>query len=160
MSDKDNRFTIIIFSNDLDKVLAGFILAVGAASSGMDVSMFFTFWGLTVLRKKNKVKIKKPLIDAMFGAMTPRGVEKLKLSKMNMLGAGTSMMKQVMKKKNISSLPELFLLARELGVSLCACSMSMDVLGISGDELIDGLEHGGVATYLEKAQKSGINLFI
>ena len=160
MVEKENRLALIVFSGDLDKVMAAFILAVGAVSSGMEASIYFTFWGLSVLRKEEKIKTKKPLLDMMFGAMTPKGVNKLKLSKMNMSGIGTAMMKHVMKKKNVTSLPDLLSAAQELGVKLVVCTMSMDVMGIKKEELIDGLEYGGVATYLGDSRDSSINLFI
>jgi len=160
MAEKENRLSLIVFSNDMDKVLAAFILAVGATSAGMDVSMFFAFWGLNVLRKEKVGKVKKPFWDRMFGMMMPKGVNKVKLSKMNMCGVGTAMMKHVMKKKNISSLPELLSTAKDLGVKLVACQLSMDVMGITKEELIEGLEYGNVSTYLAYSSKAKINLFI
>jgi NADPH-dependent 2,4-dienoyl-CoA reductase/sulfur reductase-like enzyme/peroxiredoxin family protein/rhodanese-related sulfurtransferase/TusA-related sulfurtransferase len=152
--------TIIVFSGDLDKVLASFIIANGAASMGRPVTMFFTFWGLNVLRKANKVKVEKSFIESMFGGMMPRGVGKLKLSKMNMMGMGTRMMKGIMKKKNVSSLEELIKKAMDSGVRIIACTMSMDVMGIKKEELIDGIDYAGVGTYLADAEESNVNLFI
>ncbi len=152
--------TIIVFSGDLDKVLASFIIANGAAAMGRPVTMFFTFWGLNVLRKGNKVKVPKTFIESMFGGMMPRGVGKLKLSKMNMLGMGTSMMKGIMKKKNVDSLEELIKKAMDNGVKMIACTMSMDVMGIKKEELIDGIDYAGVGTYLGDAEESNVNLFI
>ncbi len=152
--------TIIVFSGDLDKVLASFIIANGAASMGRPVTMFFTFWGLNVLRKNNKVKVDKNFIESMFGTMMPRGASKLKLSKMNMLGMGTAMMKGIMKKKNVSSLEELIKKAQENGVKIVACTMSMDVMGIKEEELIAGIDYAGVGTYLADAEESNVNLFI
>ncbi len=152
--------SIIVFSGDLDKVLASFIIANGAASMGRPVTMFFTFWGLNVLRKTNSPKVKKNLIEKMFGMMMPKGSTKLKLSKMNMGGMGTAMMKMVMKKKNVSSLEELMDQAKANGVKLCACTMSMDIMGIKKEELIDGVEYVGVASYLGDAEESNVNLFI
>ncbi len=152
--------TIIVFSGDLDKVLASFVIANGAAAMGRPVTMFFTFWGLNVLRKAEKQNIKKPLIDAMFGMMMPQGVGKLKLSKMNMGGMGTAMMKKVMKDKNIDSLEDLVKKAMDNGVKMIACTMSMDVMGITREELIDGVEYAGVGTYLGDAEESNVNLFI
>ena len=152
--------TIIVFDGDLDKALASFIIANGAASMGRKVTMFFTFWGLNILRKPKKQKVKKPFMDAMFGAMMPRGTGKLKLSKMNMGGLGTKMMKSVMKKKNVSSLEELMKQAMANGVKLIACTMSMDIMGITKEELIDGVELAGVATYLGDAEEANVNLFI
>lgn len=151
--------TIVVFSNDLDKVLASFIIANGAKASGKDVTMFFTFWGLNVLRKSN-VNVKKGLIDTMFGLMMPKGPDKLTLSKMNMGGLGSLMMKWVMKNKNISTLSELIHQAQESGVKFIACNMSMDVMGIKEDELIDGVEIGGVAKYITESNNANSNLFI
>ncbi len=152
--------TIIVFSGDLDKVLAAFIIANGAASMGRPVTMFFTFWGLNVLRRHNKVKVDKSFIESMFGAMMPRGTEKLKLSKMNMMGMGTSMMRGIMKKKNVSSLEELIKKAQENGVKIVACTMSMDVMGIRKEELLEDIDYAGVGTYLADAEESNVNLFI
>lgn len=156
-----DRVSIIVFSGDLDKCLAAFIIGTGAAASGMEVDMFFTFWGLSVLRKKG-VKVKgKSFIEKMFGMMLPKGADNLALSKMNMLGIGTNMMKDVMKKKKVASLPELIDIARQLGVNLYACEMSMNVMGLKREELIDGLKGVvGVASYLENASKAQITLFI
>lgn len=152
--------TIVVFSNDLDKVLASFIIANGAAASGKPVTMFFTFWGLSVLRKTKTDKIKKTLIEKMFGWMLPKGTSKLSLSKMHMSGAGTSMMKAVMKNKDILSLEDLLKTAKESGIKLIACSMSMDVMGIKEEELIDGVEIGGVAKYISESNNANSNLFI
>ncbi|MEO0123893.1 MAG: DsrE/DsrF/DrsH-like family protein [candidate division WOR-3 bacterium] len=156
-----DRVSIIVFSGELDKCLAAFIIGTGAAASGMEVDMFFTFWGLSALRKKG-VKVKgKSLIEKMFGMMLPKGADNLALSKMNMLGIGTNMMKDVMKKKKVASLPELIDIAIQLGVNLYACEMSMNVMGLKKEELIDGLKGVvGVATYLENASKAQITLFI
>ena len=152
--------TLIVFSGDLDKVLASFIIANGAASMGRPVTMFFTFWGLNALRKTENVKVKKPFIDSMFGMMMPRGTSKLKLSKMNMGGMGTAMMKKVMKDKNVDSLEALMQHALKSGIRLVACTMSMDIMGITKDELIDGVEFAGVASYLGDAEESNVNLFV
>lgn len=152
--------TIIVFSGDMDKVMAAFIIANGAAAMGDEVSMFFTFWGLNALRKAKKVKVRKNFIEKLFGWMMPRGVEKLPLSKMNFAGMGKQMMKMIMKKKNVNSLPELIEMARDMGVKILACSMSMDVMGIKKEELIDGVEIAGVATYLGEADEANVNLFI
>ena len=152
--------TLIVFSGDLDKVLASFIIANGAAAMGRPVTMFFTFWGLNALRKTENVKVKKPFIDGMFGKMMPRGTSKLKLSNMNMGGMGTAMMKKVMKDKNVDSLEELMQHALKNGIRLVACTMSMDIMGITRDELIDGVEFAGVASYLGDAEESNVNLFV
>ncbi len=151
--------TIVVFSNDLDKALAAFIIANGAKASGHDVTLFFTFWGLNILRKEN-VTVKKSLIDKMFGFMMPKGADKLTLSKMNMGGVGSMMMKWVMKNKNISTLNELINQAQANGVKFIACQMSMDVMGIKKEELIDGVEIGGVAKYIAESSNSNSNLFI
>lgn len=154
-----NGQTIVVFSNDLDKALASFIIANGAKASGKDVTMFFTFWGLNILRKSN-VSVKKGFIDKMFGFMMPKGAEKLTLSKMNMGGMGSAMMKWVMKNKNISTLSELIKQAQDGGVKFIACNMSMDVMGIKEEELIDGVEIGGVAKYISESNNANSNLFI
>lgn len=152
--------TIVVFSGDLDRVLAAFVIANGAAAMGRKVTMFFTFWGLNALRRPERVRIKKGLIDRMFGAMLPRGAGRLKLSKLNMGGLGTLMMRKVMEQKNIASLEAMLAQARKTGIRLVACQMSMDVMGIKPEELIDGVEVGGVATYLAAAEQGNVNLFI
>lgn len=152
--------TMVVFSGDLDKVLASFIIANGAAAMGRPVTMFFTFWGLNALRKPERQPVKKTFMEKMFGAMMPRGTRKLKLSKMNMAGMGTAMMKRVMKDKNVNSLEELMKQAMANGVKLVACTMSMDVMGIKAEELIEGVELAGVASYLGDAEESNVNLFI
>ncbi|MBS3994511.1 MAG: DsrE/DsrF/DrsH-like family protein [Alkaliphilus sp.] len=157
MSDKK---TIVMFSGDLDKVMAGLIIANGAAAMGSEVTMFFTFWGINVLRKAKKIKVKKDFMEKMFGWMMPRGAEKLGLSKMNFGGMGALMMKDIMKKKNVNTLPELIESAQMMGVKMIVCTMSMDVMGIKEAELIDGLEFAGVASYLGEAEESNVNLFI
>ncbi len=152
--------SMVVFSGDLDKVLAAFIIANGAAAMDTPVTMFFTFWGLNALRRPEPVKVKKSLVESMFGWMMPRGADKLKLSKMHMGGMGTMMMKQVMAQKNVYSLPKLMDAAREQGVKLVACTMSMDVMGIKSEELIEGVEYGGVASFLAAADESKTTLFI
>ncbi|MCL6638050.1 MAG: DsrE/DsrF/DrsH-like family protein [Firmicutes bacterium] len=152
--------TIIVFSGDLDKVMAAFIIANGAAAMGDEVTMFFTFWGLNALRKPEKVRVKKSFLQAMFGWMMPRGAGKLGISKLNFGGMGATMMKMVMRQKNVTSLPELIQTARDQGIRMIACTMSMDVMGITEQELIDGLEYAGVATYLAEADEANVNLFI
>ncbi len=152
--------TIIVFSGDLDKVLASFIIANGAAAMGRPVTMFFTFWGLNALRKAEKQPVKKTFMESMFGSMLPRGSKKLKLSKMNMGGMGTAMMKKIMNDKNVDSLEVLIQKAMAAGVKIVACTMSMDVMGIKEQELIDGVELGGVGAYLGDAEESNVNLFI
>ncbi len=156
----DKGQTIVVFSGDLDRVLAAFVIANGAAAMGHPVTMFFTFWGLNALRKEHPPKVKKGLLDRMFGMMMPRGANKLALSKMNMAGMGTAMMKHVMRSKGVASLPELIDNAREQGVKMVACTMSMEVMGIQADELADGLEYGGVGAYIGDAEAARMNLFI
>jgi peroxiredoxin family protein/rhodanese-related sulfurtransferase/TusA-related sulfurtransferase len=156
---KDNK-TIVVFSGDFDKAMAAFVIANGAASMGKKVTLFFTFWGLSILRKREAVPVKKSPIDRMFGWMMPRGAGALKLSKMNMLGLGTKMMRMVMKDKNVSSLEELIASAQKAGIKIIACQMTMDIMGLRKEELIDGVEIGGVGTYLGEAEDANVNLFI
>lgn len=152
--------TIIVFSGDLDRVLAAFVIANGAAAMGDDVVMFFTFWGLNAIRRPEKVSAKKSFLQAMFGWMMPRGADKLGLSKMNFGGMGASMMKIVMRHAKVDPLPEMIKTAREQGIKMIACTMSMDVMGITREELIDGVDFAGVATYLGEADEANVNLFI
>ncbi len=160
MTTAGNDKSMVVFSGDMDKALASFIIANGAAAMGRRVTMFFTFWGLNILRRREKVKVKKTLIEKMFGMMMPRGTSQLKLSKMNMLGMGSKMMKGIMKKKNVATLDQLIAQAKKSGVKLVACTMSMDVMGIHKEELINGVELAGVASYLGAAESSDTNLFI
>ncbi|MBX7257583.1 MAG: FAD-dependent oxidoreductase [Candidatus Hydrogenedentes bacterium] len=152
--------TLVVFSGDLDRAMASFVIANGAAAMGSEVTMFFTFWGLNVLRKEQAPPVKKGLLDRMFGMMMPRGAERLRLSQMNMGGMGTKMMKYVMKQKNVMSLPELIASAKKAGVRMVACSMSLDVMGLKQEELVDGVEIGGVGMYLGQAERAGVNLFV
>ncbi len=156
---KDNK-TMVVFSGDLDKAIASFIIANGAASMGKKVTMFFTFWGLNILRKPEKINVKKGMLDHMFGFMMPRGSRRLKLSNMNMLGMGGKMIRMVMKNKNIASLEELIQAALDSGIEIVACQMSMDVMGLKKEELMDGVKIGGVGYYLGEAEDSNVNLFI
>ena len=158
--DPDNGATLIVFSNDLDKALASFVLANGAAASGKRVTMFFTFWGLSVLRKKNAPPVKKDFMGKMFSAMLPKGMDSLALSSMNMGGMGAAMMKGRMKKKNVDQVQQMFEDAKKAGLRMVACQMSMDIMGIKQQELLDGVEIGGVATYMADASESKVNLFI
>lgn len=155
----DNQ-TMVVFSGDLDKAIASFIIANGALAMGKKVTMFFTFWGLNILRKPEKVNASKGFIEKMFGIMMPRGSKKLKLSNMNMMGMGAKMIRGVMKDKNITSLEDLIKSAINGGANIVACQMSMDVMGIKKEELIDGITIGGVGYYLGEASESNINLFI
>lgn len=150
----------VVFSGDLDKTIAAFIMANGAAAMGREVTIFFTFWGLNILRKAKKVQVKKTFIEKMFGFMMPRGTQKLGLSRMNMGGAGAKMIRWIMKKKNIRSLEQLIEDAKAHGVRLIACQMSMDIMGIHKEELIDGIELGGVSTFLGAGEQSDMSLFI
>ena len=152
--------TMVCFSGDLDKAIASFIIANGALAMGRKVTMFFTFWGLNIIRKSNKVTVKKDFVSSMFGGMMPRGADNLKLSKMNMGGMGAGMIKGLMKKHNVPLLDELIRDAVEGGAKLIACNMSMDLMGIKEEELIDGIEFGGVAAYLDAAEDANLNLFI
>jgi NADPH-dependent 2,4-dienoyl-CoA reductase/sulfur reductase-like enzyme/peroxiredoxin family protein/rhodanese-related sulfurtransferase/TusA-related sulfurtransferase len=156
---KDKK-TFVIFSGDLDKVMAGFVMANGAIAMGSEVTLFFTFWGLNALRKPGPQAAGKGLLDTLFGWMMPKGAEALTLSKMNMMGMGTAMMKYVMKQKNVESLPVLMAAARAGGAKLVACTMSMDVMGIKQEELVDGIELGGVAAFLNEADESNVTMFI
>lgn len=152
--------SMVVFSGDLDKVLAAFVIANGAAAMGSEVTMFFTFWGLNALRKSTPPPARKPFLDRLFGMMMPRGPAALKLSKMNMLGMGTMMMKYVMRQKQVDSLPSLIDSALKAGVKMVACTMSMDVMGLRREELMDGIQLGGVASFLAEADQSGTTLFI
>ncbi len=155
-----NNKNIIVFSGDLDKAIASFIIANASAAMGRKVSMFFTFWGLNILRRPEKVHVKKDFISRMFGMMMPRGSKKLSLSKMNMGGMGAKMIRMVMKKKNIASLEDLIQSALDSGVELVACTMSMDVMGIKAEELIPGVKLGGAAAMLANAEESDMSLFV
>ena len=152
--------TIVVFDGDMDKILASFVIANGALAMGRPVTMFFTFWGLTALRRPEKMKTRKNVIESMFGAMLPRGASRTKLSHMNMGGIGTAMMKKIMKDKNIESVQAMMEKAMQNGLKIIACSMSMDVMGIRPEELIDGVEIGGVGSYLGDAEDADVNLFI
>lgn len=149
--------TMVIFSGDLDKALASMIIATGAAAYGKNVTLFFTFWGLSVLKKK---KVKKSGMAKMFDMMLPSGADKLKISKMNMGGMGTGMIKSIMKQKNVDSLPDLIEQAHNLGVKFVACTMSMDLMEIEKEELYDFVEYGGVATFIGDSEKANMQLFI
>ena len=158
----DPKVSMIVFSGDLDKVLASFVIATGSVAMGMETVMFFTFWGTPVLRDKKKQVGGKDLMGKMFGTMLPKGTGDVKLSKMNMGGMGTTMMKSLMKKKNVASLEQMIALAEELGVKIYVCEMSMDLMGFKREEMIqyEGLEFCGVAKFLEEANNSRIQLFI
>lgn len=157
-----NKLSMIVFSGDLDKALAAFIIGTGAVAMGMAVVMFFTFWGTPMLRAEGKGAKSKDFMSKMFGFMLPKGAAKAKLSRMNMLGAGTAMMKRLMKKKNVASLDEMISLAGELGVQIFVCEMSMDLMGFKQEEMIDypNLQYCGVAKFLEEAMGSKVQLFL
>jgi peroxiredoxin family protein len=154
--------TIILFSGDFDKVMAALIIANGAAAMGDDVTIFCTFWGLNILRKPEKVQAAgaKSTLQSMFGKMMPKGTKKLGLSKMNFVGAGAPMMRKATKDAGGMSLEELFESAREQGVRFIACTLSMDILGFTKEELLDDVEYAGVAAYLGEADEANVNLFI
>ncbi|KJD45854.1 DsrE/DsrF/DrsH-like family protein [Paenibacillus terrae] len=154
------KTTIVLFSGELDKAIAAFIIANGAAAYDHEVTIFFTFWGLNTLRKEELVRTNKGVLEKAFGWMMPRGPQKLALSKMNFAGLGPQMIKHVMKKHNALSLPQLIELAQEQGIKLVACTMTMDLLGLQQEEMMDGLEYAGVAAYLGDASQGKVNLFI
>lgn len=155
----DDQVSLIVFSGDLDRVMAAFVIATGAAAMGQKVSMFFTFWGLSVLKKGTEFN-GKTSFQKMMAAMSPGSSKSLPVSKMNYFGVGAKMLRTMMKQKNVSSLEEMISLAREMGVRIVACEMSRDVMGISESELMDGLECGGVATFLGDSLRSRTSLFI
>ncbi len=155
-----DSMTMVVFSGELDRAMAAFIIANGAAAMGKKVTMFFTFWGLNVLRRGEHISVKKSLVERMFGKMMPRGAEKLKLSNMHMAGMGTAMMKSVMTEKHVSPLSELIETAIANGVRLVGCQMTMDLMGIKQEELLDGVELGGVATFIGASDDSNTTLFI
>jgi peroxiredoxin family protein len=155
----EDRVALVVFSGDLDRVLAAFVIATGAAAMGQQVSMFFTFWGLSVLKKDSQLS-GKTLFQKMMALMSPGSSQSLPVSKMNYFGVGAKMLRSMMKEKNVSSLEEMISLARELGVRMIACEMSRDVMGIKESELVAGLECGGVASFLADSLKSRTSLFI
>lgn len=154
------KTSFVVFSGDLDKVLAAFIIANGALAMGEEVSMFFTFWGLNSLRRTDAPKRDRTLMDKMFATMMPSGAGSLPLSQMNMLGAGAAMIKKVMRDNRVAPLPELIASAQAGGTRLIACTMTMDLLGIAESDLMPGVELGGVATFLGEASESTTTLFI
>ncbi|MCP3027297.1 DsrE/DsrF/DrsH-like family protein [Halobacillus sp. A5] len=154
------KTNIILFSGDYDKAMAAYIIANGAAAYDHEVTIFHTFWGLNALRKDGHVAVKKNFIEKMFGRMMPRGADKMGLSKMNYAGFGPKMIKDVMKKHNAMPLPDLINMAQEQEVNLVACTMTMDLLGLQKEELLDNIEYAGVAAYLGEAEDGNVNLFI
>jgi len=155
----EDRLAMVVFSGDLDKAIAAFIIATGAASMGLEGSMFFTFWGLSAV-KKQKIFSGKGLLEQGFTAMLPGKLGEMGLSQMNFFGAGAQIIRGLMQKHEVSSPEELFGLARELGVRMVVCDMSRELLGIKDEELVDGLESGGVATFLGDAARAKVTLFI
>jgi peroxiredoxin family protein len=160
MSKQKKKTTIVLFSGDYDKAMAAYIIANGAAAYDHEVTIFHTFWGLNALRKDAQVPVKKGFLEKMFGKMMPRGADNMGLSNMNFAGMGPKMIKHVMKKHNAMPLPDLIEMAQEQDVKLIACTMTMDLLGLQKEELIDGLDYAGVAAYIGDAEEGNVNLFI
>ena len=158
---QQEKLSLIVFSGSLDRLIAAFVLATGAAAMGMQVSMFFTFWGTAALRR-DSVQVKKTLLERLFGWMLPQGVKKLPLSQMNMAGGGPLMIRYIMKKNGVASVEQMIELSKELGIELNVCTMSMDLLGLKPDELIDypGRSFCGVAKFLETAAPGKITMFL
>lgn len=159
MSEK-KKTTIVLFSGDYDKAMAAYIIANGAAAYDHEVTIFHTFWGLNALRKEENMMVEKGFMEKMFEKMMPRGADKMGLSKMNFAGMGPKMIKGVMKKHNAMSLPQLIEMAQEQDVKLVACTMTMDLLGLKEEELLENVEYAGVAAYLADAEDGNVNLFI
>ncbi|WP_138417349.1 DsrE/DsrF/DrsH-like family protein [Aquibacillus sediminis] len=157
---ENKKTTIVLFSGDYDKAMAAYIIANGAAAYDHEVTIFHTFWGLNALRKDENVPVKKGFMEKMFGKMMPRGADKLGLSKMQYAGLGPKMIKGVMKKHNALPLPQLVEMAQEQDVKLVACTMTMDLLGLQKEELLDDIDYAGVAAYLGDAEDGNVNLFI
>lgn len=160
LTETQNGATMVVFSGDLDKALASFIIATGARAMGKEVTMFFTFWGLNIIKDPHAPKVKKSRLDKLFSKMMPKSIQKLPISKMNMFGLGSKMIQHVMKKKQVDPLAEMIQKAEQLGVKMVACSMSMDVMAIEQAELLPSIEIGGVGAYLGDAADSNLNLFI
>ncbi|KKK37525.1 hypothetical protein WQ57_13890 [Mesobacillus campisalis] len=154
------RTTIVLFSGDYDKAMAAYIIANGAAAYDHEVTIFHTFWGLNALRKEEEIEVEKGFIEKMFAKMMPKGADKMGLSKMHFAGFGPKMIKNVMKKHNALTLPQLIEMAQEQDVKLVACTMTMDLLGLKEEELLDNIEYAGVAAYLADAEDGNVNLFI
>ena len=154
------KTTIVLFSGDYDKAMAAYIIANGAAAYDHEVTIFHTFWGLNALRKEEEIHVNKSFMEKMFAKMMPRGSEKMGLSKMNFAGFGPKMIKDIMKKHNALTVSQLIEMAQEQEVKLVACTMTMDLLGLSKEELLDDIEYAGVAAYLADAEEGNVNLFI
>lgn len=159
---QEDKMSMVLFSGDLDKALAAFIIATGSVAMGMEAVIFLTFWGTPLFRKPDKVVSGKDLMGTMFGWMLPKGARKATLSKMNLGGMGTLMLKDLMKKKNVASLDQMIDMAGQLGVKVYICEMSMDLMGFKREEMIDypDLKYAGVATFLAEAKKSKVQLFL
>lgn len=157
---EQKKTTIVLFSGDYDKAMAAYIIANGAAAYDHEVTIFHTFWGLNALRKDEDIQVKKGFMEKMFGKMMPKGADKMGLSKMNFAGFGPKMIKDVMKKHNAMPLLDLIEMAKEQDVKLVACTMTMDLLGLQKEELLDNIEYAGVAAYLADAEDGNVNLFI
>lgn len=159
MTDK-KKTTIVLLSGDYDKTMAAYIIANGAAAYDHEVTIFHTFWGLNALRKDESISVEKGFLEKMFAKMMPRGADQMGLSKMNFVGFGPKLIKKVMKKHNALPLPQLIEMAQEQDVKLIACTMTMDLLGLQKEELLDNIEYAGVAAYLAEAEDGNVNLFI
>ncbi len=158
---KPEKVTIVVLSGDMDRAMAAFIIATGAAAMGMQVTMFFTFWGLNIIRRDGTGSSAKDWLRRMFGLLNKGGADRLKLSRFHFGGLGTRMMKQVMKQNRMPDVPELLKTAQELGVQLIACTTTLGLMGISKDTLIEGVDQlAGVTTYLAEAREGSVNLFI
>lgn len=156
-----DKAAIIVFSGDLDRLLASLVLATGAATAGLETTMFFTFWGLSALKKKHAASFSgRSLKEKMFAVMTPSSTESMGVSKLNFFGIGANMLRTMMKEKNVSSVEEMMALSRELGVKMIACTMSMDVMGVERGQLADDVELGGVAAFMAEAAHARVSLFI
>lgn len=157
----EDKAALVVFSGDLDRAIAAFVIATGAAAAGLETTMFFTFWGLSVIKKKNGAVVsKRDLMQKMFAMMTPGSSESLGVSKMNYFGVGAKMLRAMMKRQEVLSLEQMMAMARELGVRMIGCAMSMDVMGVSKEELFDGIELGGVAAFMGEASRARVSLFI
>ena len=156
-----DKAAIVVFSGDLDKLLASLVIATGAATAGLETTMFFTFWGLSALKKKNAAaRSGRSFKERMFGIMTPSSTESMGVSKLNFFGMGASMLRTMMKEKNVSSVEEMMALARDLGVKMIGCTMSMDVMGVTKEQLADDIELGGVAAFMAEAAHARVSLFV
>lgn len=156
-----DKAAIIVFSGDLDKLLASLVLATGAAAAGLETTMFFTFWGLSALKKKDAATLSgKSFKERMFAMMTPSSTESMGVSKLNFFGMGASMLRTMMKEKNVSSVEEMMAMAQDLGVKMIGCTMSMDVMGIQREQLLDHIELGGVAAFMAEAAHARVSLFL